>query len=345
MLNLKRTLAALCFLSLVVTGRLSSAGYPPFGAWAYGSGWYATSHFGHWHGRTVYRSVYRGSYSPWGFTTTVSARSVYRPCIAATYRSWYPSYSFYAYPPIVSYPTYTLPSYVVPTVVWPTYYYSAPVYPTYCTTVSSTASVPGVVGLANSLGPVVPAVSNSVTSSSSAPGQFVAIDYAVKSPVSNAIPAALLSAADAIFQNGGYREAATAYAQLNVRYGSSNTIFARRFVAQVASGDLDQAAVVLASAEAAGFQLHPADLPTGNLLGLFNGDSSKVAMLTEQLAAHAMSATTEQEPFELVGQWLSLAGDQQRSSLFLEMASRLRSDTSTPSPAMLLPKTELVSLE
>ncbi len=346
MLTLKRTLAAFCFFSLCLTCQLLPAGYPPFGAWAYGSGWHTTGHLGHWHGRAVYaqRGVYRSSYSPWGYTT-VRTRSVYRPFAYTSYPSWYTSYSFYA--PIVSYPTYYVPTYAVPTVVWPTYY-SVPVYPSYCTAAASTTSgLPSVIALASSQATTsaVHVASNSAADSAATQGQPVAIDYGVASEASSAIPESLLSAADAIFRAGGYREAATAYAQLNVRYGSSDQIFGRRFVAQVASGDLDQAAVILASAKAAGFRLDAAELPAGNLLGIFDGDSRKVALLTEQLAAHAMSASTEQEPLELVGQWLSLAGDQQRANLFLSMAARMQESTSRESLPTPLPKTELVSLE
>lgn len=92
------------------------------------------------------------------------------------------------------------------------------------------------------------------------------------------IPHELLAAADALLQAGGYREAATAYAQLNVRYGSNNEIFTRRFVAQIAAGDIRQAAIVLASAQAAGFPLQPSDLPAGQLAAL--PGKSEVSQLT-----------------------------------------------------------------
>lgn len=158
-------------------------------------------------------------------------------------------------------------------------------------------------------------------------GQPIVVDSSLSiPPVASAIPPQLLAAADAIMQAGGYRQAATAYAQLNVRYGSNNEIFSRRFVAQVASGDFSQAVVILASAQAAGFQLQASDLPNGQLAALLAGRSEEVTQLTERLASEALSTSNSLESMQLMGAWLTMSGDDSRAALFLAMADRLSSE-------------------
>ncbi len=309
---LKRSLIAIGFLSLALTGSALKAGYPPFGAWAYGSGWRYSSPGVHWHG---------GYYAGY---TAVRYRSVYRPFAYARYRAWYPS--MVVYTPAVSYPAFYYPAYSVP-VVWPTYY-SADVIPGYCATgAAGVSSEPLPVALASGVAPL----------NDTSTAQLVSIDYAASAGSVSNIPPELLSAADEIFRAGGYREAAAAYAQLNVRYGSSNQVFGRRFVAQVASGDFDQARVILESARLAGFEISRFDLPNGNLTEIFSGDARKVSMLTEQLAAKAIAAPSESEPMQMVGQWLKLAGDETRANLFLAMAEQLQG--SVPHEELPMPST------
>lgn len=139
----------------------------------------------------------------------------------------------------------------------------------------------------------------------------------------NAIPLQLLDSADAILRAGGYRPAATAYAQLNVRYGSSDVIFTRRFVAQIACHDWDQAAVVLASAEVAEYHISREVLPAGGLLAeLLPGSYQQVAELTERLAAWVLTAPDQHEAMRMMGVWLQLSGDDSRAALFFTMAAQ-----------------------
>jgi hypothetical protein len=145
-----------------------------------------------------------------------------------------------------------------------------------------------------------------------------------------------------MFRVGGYRHAATAYAQLHVQYGASDLIFGRRFVAQIAGGDFDQAAVVLASADSAGFHIQSLDLPGGDLNSLFDGDGEAVLRATEKLAAHALARTDDAEVMRTIGVWLQLRGDYERSSTFLAMAEQLNAESlplpmtdELPAPASL----------
>jgi len=159
--------------------------------------------------------------------------------------------------------------------------------------------------------------------------------------VVSTIPALYLAAADAIFQAGGYRQAATAYAQLHVRYGSSDQIFERRFVAQVACGDYDQAAVVLASAQGAGFPIERLVTTDSDLSQLFASHPELVQAWTESLAQHALQADGERESLEMMATWLNVTGQPQRAGLFLAMAERMSLEAAAPTP----PATSVVEME
>ncbi len=155
---------------------------------------------------------------------------------------------------------------------------------------------------------------------------------------SHAIPDELLASADAIFQAGGYQQAATAYAQLHVRYGSSNLIFGRRFIAQVACGDYDQAAVVLVSAQGAGFPIDRSLASTSDWSQLLAPQADAIGGWTESLAQHALQVqgqhgalqADQHESLELMATWLNLTGQPERAGLFLAMAERLATEGNLP---------------
>ncbi len=342
---LKRSLFVACGLVLLVACSQPTVawhGHPPFGvmgpAWSYGytGGYY--SHFGPPYTTSIYRSGWAG-YADYGLATTtrIHYRPLHRPFWGLG------CHARYAYRSLYSFPAY----------YYPTYHY-VPTYPVYAPAacdfdplISSPVYNDAYGYPMSSVTPVYPetAVSNVVTASdTSRSSQLVPVDYARATAPDSGIPEELLTAADAIFQAGGYREAATAYAKLNVQFGSSDQIFGRRFVAQVACGDLEQAAVIVDSAEVAGFQLRRHDLPGGQLAGIFAAYADEIGMLTEQLAANASSTVGQQSAMKTLGTWLHLAGDDQRSHLFLAMAEQLSGDGIDVLTAPLA-KAEYVSLE
>lgn len=142
------------------------------------------------------------------------------------------------------------------------------------------------------------------------------------------VPEEILNAADDIFRAGGYREAATAYAQLTVRYGPSELLYTRRFLAQVASGDVEQAIVVASTAELAGMQIGRNTLPGGSLSGL-GLDEETIAMRKEDLAKHAYQLADDADSLFAVASWLHLAGDDERAEVFLARARQLLNTTAT----------------
>jgi len=356
-----------CLLTVVVVGSLVNSaaafgGYPPWGAWAYGSGsvgWnvgYAGwNHHHHWHRHswgpaTVYRASYHARHHGWGYA---SAR--YYGLYPTTYSSL-----------VLSIPTYRTSWVYAPAVhcFRPTYYYVPPAVPVipYCPPlpqynswdvgssypIDYQAAVSSPTVFSQTLAPQAVApyalqVSHRAaftsglwpTSEQPTAGRLVALEsqgaLSMPSSMSSAIPPLpLMAAADALMQAGGYRQAATAYAQLHVRYGASDEIFTRRFVAQVAADDWDQAAVVLASAEAAGFKISQATLPAGQLETLLRGKQSEVFQLTDRLAAQALSSPDQYEAMSMMGMWMGVVGDAARADLFLSMAQQLaREESST----------------
>jgi hypothetical protein len=135
------------------------------------------------------------------------------------------------------------------------------------------------------------------------------------------VPKELLSAADAILRVGGYREAAKAYAELSLRYGTTEELLARRFVANVLNHDFRQAEVIAELSELLGF-----DLDTGSLDGqpLRDFVSTKVRLetLTEKLAELALRDRSNASALRSVATWLRLDDDQERSALFFTAAGK-----------------------
>jgi hypothetical protein len=368
-----------CLLTLVVVGNIVNSaaafgGYPPWGAWAYGSGsvgWnvgYGGWNHLHWHrhswGRaTVYRASYHASYSGlrysgWGHRGWGHASARFYGLHPAAYSSL-----------VLSIPTYRTSWVYAPAghCYSPTYYYAPPVVPViqYCPplpqcnswdvgpsypidyqaavtsptvfsqTLAPQAAAPYALQVSNS-----PAVTSGLWPANTHPtaGRLVALESKAAISMSSTLPPQLLAAADALMQAGGYRQAATAYAQLHVRYGPSDEIFTRRFVAQIAADDWDQAAVVLASAEAAGFKITQATLPAGQLETLLRGKQSEVVQLTDYLAAQTLSKPNQYEAMSMMGMWMGLVGDSSRADLFLSMAQQLAHEEDS---AELFPELQL----
>ena len=137
-------------------------------------------------------------------------------------------------------------------------------------------------------------------------------------------PEELMAAADAILAAGGYRQAAQAYAQIVVKFGNSDRLVTRRFIAQVANGDFDQAAVVSELAAANGNRLDRSDVPRGNLQIALGDSTGLIAARGEKLAAIALQQTDDAVPMLTVAHWLALSGDNPRADLFKARADQMR---------------------
>lgn len=362
------TVATVC-ISLLGSAQPAQAwnGYPPFGAWAYGS---AYSPWGVARSRTVYRTRYAypyswGGYGNLGFSATTRVRyrglrwpavRYYRYTPYTTFYSVYPryvfpscNYSYYAAPVTTyrvhySYPGttfYGVPAYGIPQYFVPTYG-----VPTCLNTTGYSTGISQTVGAAASanLSATSRATATRQVLRPATTGQSLLVQAAntntsagilerLSSPavVRHEIPPALLTAADAIFQAGGYREAATAYAQLSVRFGSSETLMVRRFIAYVAAGDFDQAEAILGLSELAEFQLRTDDLPAKSLATLLKSQAL-IETFTEQLAKRALARSSDPLPMKSVATWLELAGDRPRAALFATRAGQLASQSATRVP-------------
>ena len=137
-------------------------------------------------------------------------------------------------------------------------------------------------------------------------------------------PDELIAAADAILAAGGYRQAAQAYAQIVVKHGNSHRLVTRRFIAQVANGDYDQAAVVVELAVANGNRIDPSDLPQGDLTIALGGSNGFIGTRSESLAANALQHSDDALPMLTVAHWLALSGDSERADLFKARAEQMK---------------------
>ncbi len=309
-----------------------------FGGIGYSRFAYSSYGFGGW----PYRSYYSSYYAP------ISIGYSYRPSVF--YRHCWPS---------ISYSTYYAPTYYVPTYTVPVY---STFYPTcYATPVDSGATFTSFAATEpqqnstlrnsalrnstlasstqfastqsySSLKPPLAAASNGIAGQS-ATTRYVAARSTPVQTVSttiaqDAIPTDLLQSADAILAAGGYREAAQAYAQLFVRYGASDRLNLRRFIAQVASGDYEQAAVIVDLAMASGSDLQNVPLPAATLEAALGASTSLIAQRTEGLAANALHQPNDAVPMAAVATWLTLSGDLERAELFTHRANQLRASLS-----------------
>ncbi len=258
-----------------------------------------------------------------------------------SYGVW-PRTSFYyrSYAPVY----YTNYSYYTPTYFAPTYY-PQPCYSTYVTPVIYSSAYSGFPSCAvtpsvNSLPvaaytvkkPVTSAVPFRLASQPTQPIQGTQFQspvgrYVLAQPSTSALdtaPEELIAAADAILAAGGYRQAAQAYAQIVVKHGNSDRLVTRRFVAQVANGDYEQAAVVVELAAANGNQINPGDLPNGDLQLAVGNSNGLIASRSEGLAANALQKSDDAVPMLAVAHWLALSGDNERANLFKARAEQMK---------------------
>lgn len=342
-------------------------GYPPFGAWAYGTDSPSVNVIST---RTVFHaSHYRtvGVWGSYGLASPVYFRSAHvdHPYAHALlhkhayYSRWYatPWNAYVATWPRIVYPAH--------------FYYVAPV--TYYKVVPSICCPSPVCGVSND--PLAPTLSvshpslssssatlsgaagNSISSPSIAPAQFLDTSFTAQSSehllaqislsVSESdgqglsthrddVPAELVAAADSILKAGGYEEAATAYARLAVRYGASPQLLTRRFLARVLSRDFDQAEVIASLASFSDFPLTAESLHPEGLHGFI--DSSVVlAAATEAFAARVLTRTNDPIALRAMATWMQLLADQSRANMFFAAANQIENapptlySTMTPS--------------
>lgn len=344
--------AAACLAAVGMPNQVQADGWPPFGAWAYGTGYPARTIHGHGHHRSVVRTW--GGYGHFGYSSVrypfphhFYRHHVRRPIVVRSYVS-YPllhSYCFYrpvvTYP-VVSYPVLTYPV-VVPTYSWPLC--AAPATMAPVSTVSTAGLSSSLAGqsldsfeadsmLARvSLSPST-RVSHKVRLAAAALPESGTNLSTQDSTVSPELPAKLLELVDTMVKLGAYREAGSAYARLSLRYGSSEALLLRRYVAQVLSDDLNQAEVIVNLAQAGGQTLDASSLPGGSL-ETFLGSAVLIDTATERLAARALEAPGDPIPLRSIATWLKLKGDESRSAMFLARAEQL-GEQAQPAPSLEL---------
>lgn len=304
----------------------------------------ADAFWGHRHHHHYHHGFYYGGYPSWGFSslryTSLSVGFGY-PRYRSYYVSHYPTYSYTSfYVPSYYVPTYYCPPvYTAPVYVAPVYYsapiYSAPVYyaPTCSTNNISTSLVSNLTGMGSNDLPIManrPAVADTPAKNTlmvSTGKVVVASPQSGSNAALSPLPSELLKSADAIFGAGGYREAAAAYAKLTVHYGNHDSLAVRRFISLVASGQCDQAAVVVELASALDQQL-TSDSLTRNSLAQFYGSHADLRNLhIESLADFAWNHQDDVSALKMVGIWLQLDGQDQRAEPFFQRARSLAPST------------------
>ncbi len=320
--------------------------------------WFGHHHhhhgFGYYGGYGGYSSYYGfnawPSYSSYGFAP-ISIGFGYRPSVY--YGGCYSGYSNYYAPSYYYTPSYYVPSYSVPV-----YSYSTYAYPTCSTTpvtsgyTSTTQALPVQRSFAGYSGKTQSANNYAVVSSatsgysslkpavsSTSPSRYVtagsaSVPAVAMSSTANGTPDELMQAADAILAAGGYREASQAYAQLAVRFGSSDQLAMRRFIAQVAGGNYEQAAVIIDLALASGSNLQDLALPHQTLAATLGASADLISQRTEGLAANALQQPNDATPMAAVATWLSLSGDRDRAELFSRRVEQLRGSAPVVNPVV-----------
>ena len=307
-------------------------------------------------------ATYYSSYVP-----SFSIGFGYRPSIY--YRSCWPSVSYSSY----YVPAYSVPVYSFPTYSYPACYASPVIYDSMYSSTSRASSVSSLAVTAgssraasvytgtsyagtgySSLKPVASPTAtytlrNASTTQYAVPDTSVSANGAsryvsagtasapsvdIAGVVTKDIPDELLQSADAILAAGGYREAAQAYAQLALRYGSSDALAMRRFIAQVAGGNYEQAAVIIDLALATGSNLQDISLPRNTLQTTLGASVELIAQRTEGLAANALLQPHDATPMDAVATWLSLSGDRERAELFSRRVEQLRGTPPAVAPAV-----------
>lgn len=262
-------------------------------------------------------------YGGWGYGVNYGGLW---PRTSFYYRSYapvyYTNYSYYT-------PTYYVPTYYVPTCT--STYITPVIYSSGYSGFTSCATTPTVNA------PTSYTVSKPVTSgiplrlasqpiqSTAAGGRFVAAQ--ASNAALDTAPEELISAADAILAAGGYRQAAQAYAQIVVKYGNSDRLVTRRFIAQVANGDLEQAGVVVDLAIANGNQINMGDVPQADLRTALGDTKGLIAIRSESLAASALQKSDDPTQMLTLAHWLALSGDTERADLFKARAEQMQQVT------------------
>ena len=329
----------LCCFALIASATLSQAqAWHGFGCNSYGF----TGHgygFGLNH-HSFSPSIYNpgwSSYSRASFYSSYGYRGCWpRSSYYVSYRSYaplyYSNYSYYA-------PACYTPAYYAPTYYAPVYYtpYVAPViysnvysgFPSCSVTPAASSSPVSTYAVRKPVSNSVPfrlasqpiQTSQPIQSNSAATGRYV-LAQAPTSTLDTA-PEDLIAAADAILAAGGYRQAAQAYAQIVLKHGNSDRLVTRRFIAQVANGDYEQAAVVVELAAANGNQISQSDVPHGDLNIALGDKSGLVSIRSESLAEKALQNSDDATPMMAVAHWLALSGDNERADLFKARAQQM----------------------
>ncbi len=344
MTSLKKILCCFALVAFSTAGQANAWHGPGFRGHGFGGHSYGFSGYGYGFGLN-HQSFYPSIYNPgW---SSYSRASFYSSYGGIGYRGLgcglWPRNSFYyrSYAPVY----YTNYSYYTPTYFAPTYYAPSCYYSTYVTPViysSAYSAFPScaVTPSASGLSVAAYSVKKTVTSSvpfrlASQPTQLIqaagqtqsagARYVLAKASVSalDNTPAKLMAAADAILAAGGYRQAAQAYAQLVVQYGNSDRLVTRRFIAQVANGDYEQAAVVVELALANDNRINSSDLPQGDLQTALGDGRGLIAIRSESLAANALQKLDDAVPMLAVANWLALSGDNERANLFKARAEQM----------------------
>ncbi len=140
--------------------------------------------------------------------------------------------------------------------------------------------------------------------------------------------------ADEMFALGGYEQAASSYARLAVRYGDHEQLAVRRFIALVASGDMDQASIVYELSQANDRPITSSSL-SGGLSALYGSSGSARKNHIESLARYALNRDSEALPLSMVATWLDLDGQPERASTFHQRAAMIKERTqSNGSPTL-----------
>lgn len=272
-------------------------------------------------------------YSSYGLGGLGYASCWPRSSYYVSYRSFapvfYTNYSYCA-------PTYFAPTYYVPSFYnsYYTPYVSPVIYSSYYSSFPTCSATPSVSSLPVAAYSVKKPVANSAPfrlASQPVPpaiqpqapvGRYVLAQ--ATSAAMDSAPEDLIAAADAILAAGGFRQAAQAYAQIVVKHGNSDRLVTRRFVAQVANGDFEQAAVVVELAVANGNRINPSDLPRGNLQVALGNQGALITTRSESLAANALEKLDDSVPMLCVAHWLELSGDNERANLFKARAEQMK---------------------
>jgi hypothetical protein len=339
-----------CCFALIASAAVSQAhGWHGFGCHGYGF-------TGHGYGFGLNHHSFSPSvYNPgWSSYSRASFYSSYGYA-GLGYRSCWPRvncfYSYRSFAPV--YYNYYVPTYYAP-VYYPPAYYNTYVAPVIYSNVYSSFPSCSVTPTPSSVSPyaVRKPVTNSVPfrlasqptqSGQLQAGQLQAGQLQFSQPVQRSrasaghyvlaqassaaldtAPEELIAVADAILAAGGFRQAAQAYAQIVVKHGNSDRLVTRRFIAQVANGDFEQAAVVVELAAATGNSINLGDVPQGNLQSALGDSINLIATRCESLAANALQKSDDAIPMLTVAHWLALSGDQERADLFKARAEQMK---------------------